>query len=135
MFQVSASIPRLSPETQRQYWRGLLHTAGSTDPTALEKTCKDAESEALKTVENVHTQEELEAKIDQVRQDPVQEQEMLAAAAKQITRGEAQRETQHTWPEPPLPPWGVKSTHLHRSAGRHLPWAVMPKYLKDKTQI
>ena len=41
----------------------------------------------------------------------------------------------HTWPEPPLPPWGVKSTHLHRSAGRHLPRAVMPKYLKDKTQI
>ena len=25
--------------------------------------------------------------------------------------------------------------HLHRSAGRHLPRAVMPKYLKDKTQI
>ena len=34
-----------------------------------------------------------------------------------------------------VPPWGVKSTHLHRSAGRHLPRAVMPKYLKDKTQI
>jgi hypothetical protein len=41
----------------------------------------------------------------------------------------------HTWPEPPLPPWGVKSTHLHRSAGRHLPRAVMPKYLKEKTQM
>jgi hypothetical protein len=25
--------------------------------------------------------------------------------------------------------------HLHRSAGRHVPRAVMPKYLQEKTQI
>jgi hypothetical protein len=95
MFQVSASIPRLSPETQRRYWQGLLRTAASTDPQALEETRKHAEAEALKTVGNVHTQEQLKAKIDQVRHDPVQEHAMRAAAAKQITSGEAQLETEH----------------------------------------
>jgi hypothetical protein len=75
--------------------RGLLRAAGSTDPQALDQTRKDAEAAALNTVKHVHTQEALEAKIDQVRHDPVQEQAMRAAAAKQITRGEAQCETEH----------------------------------------
>jgi hypothetical protein len=95
LFQVSASIPRLSPEIQRRYWQGLLHTAASTDPQALDETHKRAEAEALKQVGNVHTQEALEARIAEVRHDPVQEQAMRAAAAKQITTGEAQRETEH----------------------------------------
>jgi CheY-like chemotaxis protein len=95
MFQVSASIPRLSPEIQHRYWQGLLRTAASTDPKALDETRKHAEYEALNKVGNVHTQEELEAKIDEVRHDPVQEQAMRAAAAKQITRPEAQHETEH----------------------------------------
>lgn len=95
MFQVSASIPRLSPETQRRYWQGLLRAAASTDPKALEKTRKQAESEAQEKVKDAHTQEELDAKIAEVRHDPVQEQAMRAAAAKQITSGEAQRQTEH----------------------------------------
>jgi hypothetical protein len=95
MFQVSASIPRLSPETQRRYWQGLLRAAASTDPKALEKTRKQAEAEAQEKVKDAHTQEELDAKIAEVRHDPVQEQAMRAAAAKQITSGEAQRQTEH----------------------------------------
>ena len=35
-----------------------------------------------------------------------------------------------TWPEPPLPQWGVKPTHLNLSSGPHLPRAMMPKSLK-----
>jgi CheY-like chemotaxis protein len=95
MFQVSAAIPRLSPELRRRYWQGLLRAGDSTDPKALDETRKRAESEALEQVRHAHTQEALEAKIDQVRHDPVQEQAMRAAAAKQITSGEAEHETEH----------------------------------------
>ena len=40
-----------------------------------------------------------------------------------------------TWSGPPLPQWGVKPTHLNLFSGRHLPRAMMPKNLKDKTRI
>jgi nucleoside phosphorylase len=96
VFQVSASIPRLSPEVQRAYWKNLLRAAGSKDPKMLDKTRKQAEQEALKTVKDVNTQKELEEKIAEVRHDPVREQAMRAAAAKQITSAEAQRETEHS---------------------------------------
>src|SRR5262245_8453754 len=41
----------------------------------------------------------------------------------------------HTWPGPPLPPWGVKPTRLNRFSGRHLRRAMLPKFLTQKLRI
>jgi hypothetical protein len=95
VFQVSASIPRLTPEVQRTYMNGLLRAAASADPKVLDETRKRAEREAIETVKDAHTQEELEEKIAEVQNDPVKEPAMRAAAARQITRPEAQRQTEH----------------------------------------
>jgi hypothetical protein len=73
----------------------LLRIAASNDPKVLDERRKQAEDKALENVRDAHTQEELEAKIAEVRDDPVQEQAMRAAAAKQITSSMAQRETEH----------------------------------------
>jgi hypothetical protein len=37
-------------------------------------------------------------------------------------------EPDQTWPEPPLPQWGVKPTRLNLSSSRHLRWAMLPKF-------
>ncbi|MEN3333945.1 MAG: hypothetical protein V7641_3310 [Blastocatellia bacterium] len=95
VFQVSASIPRLTPEVQLTYMNGLLRATASVDPKVLDETRKQAEREALETVKDAHTQEELEEKIAEVQNDPVKEPAMRAAAARQITRPEAQRRTEH----------------------------------------
>jgi KAP family P-loop domain len=95
VFQVSTSIPRLSPEVQMAYWKGLLRVAAAADPEALEKELKQAERDALQVVKDIHTQEALEEKIAEVSGDPVKEPAMRAAAAKQITSTEAQRQTEH----------------------------------------
>jgi hypothetical protein len=95
LFQVSTAVPRLSPEVRRTYWKSLLRTARSDDPKVLEQTRKRAEQEALETVKDSYTQEALESKISEVRSDPLQEQAMRAAAAKQITSAKAQRQSEH----------------------------------------
>lgn len=95
VFQISASIPRLSPETRSDYWKGLLHSAGSADPTRLEDARLRAEQEAGEEVRQAVTQQELQAKIVDAQDDPVREQAMRAAAAKQITSAEAQRASEH----------------------------------------
>jgi hypothetical protein len=43
--------------------------------------------------------------------------------------------TQHTWPRPPLPRWGIPPTHLHLSSNRHLRGAMRPKFSTDKIRI
>lgn len=95
VFQVSASIPRLSPETRSGYWKGLLRSAGSDDPARLEDTRVRAEQRAGEEVRQAVTQQELQAKIVDAHDDPVREQAMRAAAAKQITSAEAQRASEH----------------------------------------
>lgn len=95
VFQVSASIPRLSPETRSVYWKGLLRSAGTDDPGRVEKVRLEAEQEAERKVKNVVTQQELQAKIAKERGHPVREQAMRAAAAKQITSAEARPATEH----------------------------------------
>jgi hypothetical protein len=95
VFQVSASVPMLSPQAQSGYWQALLHSTGSSDPGKLEETRKQAEREAAVSMRNVHTQEGLEAKIGDAGLDVVQQQAMRAAAAKQITSAEARAEATH----------------------------------------
>lgn len=95
-FQVSIAVPQLSTDKRNEFFRALLSATGGGDAEAMEKTQKRAEARAIVDVRDARTQEELEAKIDAVRQtDPVQEQAVRAAAAKQITSVEALEETEH----------------------------------------
>lgn len=95
IFQISSSVPRLSPEARTQYWKGLLRTAPALDSKNQDDERKDAEREAAKIIKDKYTQEEFKQKISEVRDDPLRKQAMRAAAAKQITSPEAQRETEH----------------------------------------
>jgi CRISPR/Cas system CMR-associated protein Cmr5 small subunit len=95
IFQVSSSVPQLLPEIRRRYWNGLLNTHSADDPKAQDDKRKQAEREALKKIEHIHTKKELDEKIAEVSRDPLKEQAMRAAAARQITTSEARRETEH----------------------------------------
>jgi len=94
VFQVSASVPRLSAEIQREYWRGLLRGDASIDPRTLEEERKAAEVNAAQAVKGAKTQEELDAKIA-AEERPLEKAAMRAAAAKQIVSEEARKETEH----------------------------------------
>jgi hypothetical protein len=93
MFQVSAAVPSFSSEVRYTYWKGLLSSAENAEK--IDERRKEAERRALDIVKEDYTQEQLQAKIDEVRDDPVQEQAMRVAAAKQITSNSAERETEH----------------------------------------
>lgn len=95
VFQVSASVPRLSDEVQRAYWSGLLQSGDGVDPRKLEEKRKAAEAEAEKKVSGARTQEELERKVAEESGDPIAQAAIRAAAAKQITTPEAQKVTEH----------------------------------------
>jgi hypothetical protein len=113
VFQVSVSIPRLSPQWQRAYWLGLLQTTTTDDPKALDATRKRAENAATETVQGIHTQEALQQKIQEASDDPVREQAVRVAAAKQITRPEARLRTEHR-----LQRWAELIEHNPRSMKR-----------------
>ena len=99
IFQVSASVPRPSPEVRAAYWKDLLRAAGSGDPTVLDAARRKAEARAEEKMGPAHTQEELEAKIAEAAADPrsghLEAQAMRAAAARRITAPEARLETEH----------------------------------------
>jgi hypothetical protein len=95
VFQISASVPQLSPHVRQTYWKSLLDTAGSSDPEKIEETRKKAEVEASRAVQDLHTPEDMERRISAVANDPVRQQAMRAAAAKQMATPEAQKITEH----------------------------------------
>ena len=93
VFQVSASVPRLSEEVQGEYWKVLLRGDG-VDPRTLEERRKSAEKAASQEVSGAKTHEELDAKIA-AEARPLEKAAMRAAAAKQIISPEARKETEH----------------------------------------
>jgi KAP family P-loop domain len=95
VFQVSARIPQITTRSKRQYWDMLLHTNHSRDPSNLDRQLKQAEAEELNAFKGVNNAEELQARIDSVKGDPLRQQAMRAAAAKQITTPGAERATEH----------------------------------------
>jgi hypothetical protein len=93
IFQVSASVPRLSDEVQGEYWKVLLRGDG-VDPRVLDEQRQSAEKAADRAVSGAKTHEELGAKIA-AEQRPLEKAAMRAAAAKQIVSPEARKETEH----------------------------------------
>jgi hypothetical protein len=100
IFQVSASVPRPSPEARKAYWTHLLRTttSGGSDPGAMDAAVKQAEQRAKDKLGGAHTQEEIEAKIAEVAAEPDSDTltpAMRAVGAKRITTPEAREETEH----------------------------------------
>lgn len=93
MFQISATLPLLSPQVRQRYWSRLLMRDAAV--AAVDNERKQAEVMARETVRGLRTKEELDAKIEEVKGDPIQEAAMRAAAAKQITSIAAQEATRH----------------------------------------
>ena len=95
MFQISAGVPQPPPRLQRDYWEALL--CGGTSPAELEAQVRAREPAALRELAGVHTQADLERRIEQARDaaDPAAEHAMRAAAARRITSPEAQRAAEH----------------------------------------
>jgi hypothetical protein len=94
MFQISTPVPLPSAETRSAYWKSLLRDKGESAADADEQR-KKAEERALNEVRSAFTQEELQAKISEVSDDPVAEAAMRAAAAKQITSTQATEKAEH----------------------------------------
>jgi hypothetical protein len=96
LFQVSTSVPRIHPQVRDRYWTALLQSNEKNRVSKqLAETQQQHEASAQKEVAGVRTQEELEQKIAAVSQDPIREQAMRAAAAKQISSPAAQAITEH----------------------------------------
>jgi len=98
VFQVSASVPRVSADVQRTYWQSLLRAGAPAQrrPADIDKFQREEQSRAELAVKDVRTLQEGDRKIAEASaQGPVAEQAMRAAVAKQITSPEAMQETEH----------------------------------------
>lgn len=95
LFQISVAIPEISLKTAGRYWKALLELDSDEEPGVLDTKLKEAEVAAKEAVSDLNNQEDLDAKIDAVRANPIQEQAMRAAAALKITSGQARQETEH----------------------------------------
>ena len=92
MFQISAGMPRLSPELQSRYLTGLL---GEGEP---ETTVPDeaAVERATERVQGLTDEAEIQQAIDETRDKSIAEQRAVrAAAALQITSAAATRSIEH----------------------------------------
>lgn len=95
VFQVSVSVPRLPDDVQKAYWAGLLRTGEAVEPNALGDRRKEAEEKARQVVSGATTHEQIQAIVDAETGGPIERAAIRAAAAKQITNAEAQKETEH----------------------------------------
>jgi len=95
LFQLSASLPLLSPERKRAYWSGLLRASGSADPAEMEKERKAAEARAEAIIGGASTHEALSSAIAAHDGDAVLQEGLRAVAAKRITSRKAEQETAH----------------------------------------
>jgi hypothetical protein len=95
VFQVSASVPSPDPERRQKYWETLLSTVNPGEIKEQDEQRKVKEREAMEAVKDVHKEEELDAKIAEVKGDLEKEHALRVAAAKQVTRPAAQKEAEH----------------------------------------
>src|ERR1051326_61118 len=94
VFQISASVPQISADKQREFWEVLLRANPSRNSKALDQYRQQKEFEARDKVKDLNKKEELDVAIA-AENDPVSQQAMRAAAAKQITSTVAELETEH----------------------------------------
>ncbi|HKV13261.1 MAG TPA: P-loop NTPase fold protein [Thermoanaerobaculia bacterium] len=93
LFQISATLPQLSPTLREGYWEHLLKI-GVTAATAEEETRK-AEANAEQLLKRDMTPEAMERVIEEYQNDPVQQQGLRAVAAKRISTQTAERRRAH----------------------------------------
>jgi hypothetical protein len=93
VFQLSTPIPRLSAHRQAEYWNKLLeagHAGGRRDEVEVRRL----EQEAERILKGKTRHEDMQRVIDNAP-DPIQQEALRAAVAKQITSPEAIRAAEH----------------------------------------
>lgn len=95
LFQVSATLPQLSPTLRASYWENLLRAASASAPEDLEQVTRQAEANAQDLLHEKMPPEEMERVIDEHEGDPVQQQGLRAVAAKLISTQVAEQRRAH----------------------------------------
>lgn len=94
MFQVSAAVPLLSPDTSRRYWIQLLEGRSQGGRESLEEASQAAEKSGEALLGEAVSQEHIQRVLDEHAGSP-EELGLRAAAAKKISTPEARQETEH----------------------------------------
>lgn len=94
LFQISVAVPTPTAALRARYWGRLLGAAPRQTPADYSKIA-EAERDAAVRVKDAVTQEQLQNIITDSVGDPVQEEAVRAAAAKQITSARAAKATEH----------------------------------------
>lgn len=93
LFQISATLPQLSPTLRASYWDNLLRAAVTAEH--IEEATQKAEAKAEQLLKEEMTPEEMEQVIDEHKDDPVQQQGLRAVAAKLVSTQAAERRRAH----------------------------------------
>lgn len=95
LFQISATLPQLSPTLRASYWENLLRAASAAVTKDLEAVTRQAEVTAKGLLHEKMAPEEMERVIDEHEGDPVQQQGLRAVAAKLVSTQAAERRRAH----------------------------------------
>ncbi len=95
LFQLSASVPRISPTARESFWLHLLKSGRSTAPAEVEKVARETEREAERLLGEAVTPEEMKRVIDHYQEEPIKQQGLRAAAAKRMSSAAARKRTEH----------------------------------------
>ena len=95
IFQVSASLPLLSPSLRDNYWKALLKATATGKSTDTETVARDAEREAEKLISVNMTPSEMENVIKDHGKDPIKQHGLRAVAAKRISSRKSEKSRAH----------------------------------------
>jgi hypothetical protein len=95
IFQVSATLPLLSPSLRDNYWKALLKATETDKSTNTETVARDAEREAEKLISVNMTPIEMEKVIKDHGKDPIKQHGLRAVAAKRISSSQSEKSRAH----------------------------------------
>ncbi len=95
LFQVSATLPQLSPTLRASYWDNLLKAAVTATTQHIEEVARQAEEKAKTLLHEKMAPEEMERVINEHKDNPVQQQGLRAVAAVLISTRAAEQQRAH----------------------------------------
>ncbi|MEA3324009.1 MAG: FxSxx-COOH system tetratricopeptide repeat protein [Euryarchaeota archaeon] len=90
-FQLSVSLPRLSPERQEQYWQYLI----GSDPSKIHEEMKAVRNTAQQRLQQISTPEEILTEISGVTDDPIYDQMLREEAVIRLADPELEVRTEN----------------------------------------
>jgi L-lysine 2,3-aminomutase len=91
-FQLSVSLPRLSPDVQKQYWQHLIQIE---KPRNMEEV-KKAQKDAKQRLQQLKKEEDILAEIPRSTKNPIYEQAFREEAVIRLATPEVEEHTEHT---------------------------------------